>query len=482
MNTFKTKIDKNGRYDETAEVNELRALRMDYYAILTDACTEGGTDEDVIMRTATRCRQAGLPEEACVERTIVQDGLSLSADEVRKVFRAVYSCHSHRRAPATTEKERIARSVEAFFKRRYELRHNMLKNAEEFRPRDGVMHEWKSVTDRVLHRMTFEQMREGGHGWGIDLQTYLRSALVPTYNPLTDFLHGCGEYRGKVDHIGRLARRVPTDYADWEPLFHRWFLGMVAQWMNADKRFSNMLVPMLIGGQGTHKTTFCRMILPPTLREYFIDDIKLDNAEQVERMLTRMALVNIDEYNAKTEREQAKIKRILAEKDVQVRRMRSEHYELLQRKASFIATTNEARPLTDPTGSRRYLCCPVQGIIDTDTPINYRLLYAQAVSEIQQGERYYLTRDEEQRMETFNRQFAQLRKDDFVPTNYFEPMERSKNNLMTLTDVKRHLQSRLCVTDMPSPKELSRSLGRCFQTGAMDGRRGWYIRVKVKSE
>ena len=42
-----------------------------------------------------------------------------------------------------------------------------------------------------------------------------------------------------------------------------------------------------------------------------------------------MALVNIDEYNAKTSREQAKIKRILTERDVQVRRMRSERYVLL---------------------------------------------------------------------------------------------------------------------------------------------------------
>ena len=44
--------------------------------------------------------------------------------------------------------------------------------------------------------------------------------------------------------------------------------------------------------------------------------------------------------------------------------MRSDQYVLLQRNASFIATTNTSRPLTDPTGSRRYLCCPVKGIIE----------------------------------------------------------------------------------------------------------------------
>ena len=89
------------------------------------------------------------------------------------------------------------------------------------------------------------------------------------------------------------------------------------------------------------------------LREYYIDDIKLDNAEQVERMLSRMLLVNIDEYNAKTEREQAKIKRVLTERDVQTRKMRSDQYVMLPRMASFVATTNDFQPLYDPTGSRR---------------------------------------------------------------------------------------------------------------------------------
>jgi len=476
MKNVKTKICKNGRPDETAEVLQLRALRTDYYTILADAMIEGGSSEDIVMHTAVRCRRADLPEEPCVERTASLDCLDITEAEVRKIFHAAYAHAVGRPQSAMNQKERIARSIADFFSRRYELRYNMMKGIEEFRPHDGVMHEWRQVTDRDLNRMTFEQMEEGGHGWGIDVQLYLHSTKVQTYDPVVDFLRGCGSYRSTVDHIGLLARRVPTDYRDWEPLFHRWFLAMVAQWMGVDKRFSNMLVPMLIGGQGTHKTTFCRMLLPPVLREYFIDDIKMDNAEQVERVLTRMALVNIDEYNAKTEREQAKIKRILAEKDVQVRRMRSDQYTLLQRRASFIATTNAPRPLTDPTGSRRYLCCPVKGIIDTDKPPHYRLLYAQAVHEIRQGEPYYLTREEERRMEAFNSQFMRQHKAELVLTELFEPVERHKDNLMTRTQVDQYLRQRLGAADMPKFREVTEALAAHFQQGAVDGRRGWYMR------
>ena len=476
--TKKTTFNRKGLINETSRVKELRNLRISYYSCLANALRETADDEQIVCLTARACRQALLPEEPCVQRTIDQERITLSADEIRKIFRAAYTDKALKPRSVLNQKERIARGISDFFRRRYELRYNVVKKIEEWRPRDGVYREWQQLTDRDLNRMTFEQMNEGGDGWGIDLQLYLHSTMVPQYNPLTEFLDGCGRWYGHKDHIAELAHRIPTDYEDWEPLFHCWFLAMVAQWLGIDSRFSNMLVPMLIGGQGMHKTTFCRMLLPPVLRDYFIDDIKMDNAEQVERVLARMALVNIDEYNAKTEREQAKIKRILAEKDVQVRKMRSDQYIRSQRTASFIATTNSPTPLTDPTGSRRYICCPVNGIIDTEPTVNYRQLYAQAAYEIKHGARYYPTREEEQRMELHNRQFQMMKKADLVLTDYFEPMERSKENLMMFTEVEKALRECISAAQMPTISELSTALTHHFQTGAVGGNRGWYMRKK----
>ena len=213
-------------------------------------------------------------------------------------------------------------------------------------------------------------------------------------------------------------------------LFHRWMLTMVAQWMNLSRDYGNAVVPMLIGGQGTRKSTFCKLLLPPELRCYYIDDIKLDNAEQVERMLTRMLLLNIDEYNAKTDREQAKIKRVLTEKDVQSRKMRSDQYEQHPRMASFIATTNELEPLADPTGSRRYLCCEVLGLIDTDTPVDYRQLYAQTVSELRQGALWHFSKDEEAEIERHNQKYRRQSSPETVLSAFFEPAERHKDNFI----------------------------------------------------
>lgn len=74
MKNEKTKICKNGRPDETAEVLQLRALRTDYYTILADTMMEGGSSEDIVARTAARCRRTSGQQRRRVRRCRHQDG------------------------------------------------------------------------------------------------------------------------------------------------------------------------------------------------------------------------------------------------------------------------------------------------------------------------------------------------------------------------------------------------------------------------
>ena len=427
-----------------------------------------------------------------------------------------------RRSSTVHDKQQIAEGVKKFMDEHYELRFNVMKQAEEFRPRisekaaafiqnpagfeqkvagfeqkaagfeqkaagfESPMpwdhSDWRQLTDRELRRIAFEQMREVGVAWPVDVELYVRSSVVPDYNPVSDFLSHCTPWDGVTDHISALARRVPTAFAQWPQYFHRWLLGMVAQWQQRSRDYGNALVPLLIGGQGTHKSTFCKLLLPPTLREYYVDDINLDSAEQVERMLGRMLLVNIDEYNAKTLREQAKIKRVLTERDVQTRKMRSDQYLMLPRMASFIATTNEREPLTDPTGSRRYLCCEVTGIIDTDAPVDYGAVYGQALAELDAGVPSYLSRDEEAALERHNQQYRQPTTAEELLTAWFEPAPRKKAYFMPATAILEELRQHVKASDMPSLKQLTITLRQCrYPHGAVNGLRGWYARKKTGS-
>ena len=394
---------------------------------------------------------------------------------------------------------------EQFLRDHYDLRYNTMKKTTEFRPRqsesaaaphssrggvrggvsplppgEASVEEapWQPITERDLNALTVGQLLAGGQSWSYGMKLCIDSSRVDSFDPVNDYLGHLPRWDGH-DHIAELAARVPTQYEGWPMLFRRWLLAMVAQARGMSQDHGNSLVPMLIGAQGTGKSTFCKMLLPRQLRQYYMDDIKMDNAEQVERVLGRMWLVNIDEYDSKTQREQSKIKRLLTERDVQVRRPRSDQYTLVRRVCSFIATTNDRRPLCDPTGSRRYLCVELTGAIDTATPIDHGQLFAQALHALAQGEPFFLTREEEAQMEAHNRRYCRQTVLLDAVQAVLQPAPTSADTLMTTTDIEELLAAGgLRPQDMPSPRQLTAALRAAgLRRGAQQGRHGWYAKA-----
>ena len=476
--------DDDGMVDYPAEAEQQRRMKMELQTCLQKALSVNDDDMDHCLQLlADYCAAAQLPEEGCVRRVSWMSRFRQQGDDlIRKTFRAAYQKpHEGRPLSQMNEKERIMRSIEDFLKRRYQLRYNVVKQMVEFRHNDLRFREWQPLDDRQLRSIVVEEMKEGGESWMNDIRTYIQSAHVPDYNPILEFLHSVGEWDRKHDYIEDFARRLPTDYDRWPHYFHRWFLAMVAQALNLSRDFGNSVVPMLIGGQGIKKSTFCRNILPPALREYYMDDIKMQNAEQVERVLGRMWLVCIDEYNAKTEREQAKIKRLLTEKDVQIRKMRSDQYTMTPRLCSFIATTNDTTPLPSGDGSRRYLCVEVKGQVDMSSPIPYRQMFAQAMSELRERDCiYWFTSEDEREIQAHNANFQQHSSLQQVLEDFFEPApEHSRQYFWPVLRIQQDLSKRLKTKDIPSLRELGVTLKRIgWPHGGINGRIGYYLKMR----
>ena len=407
---------------------------------------------------------------------------TLGIDLIRKTFRNSYK-KDYKGKPVSqmNEKERIMRSIEEFLLRRYEMRYNTVKQVTEFRTNDLRFKPWEPLTDRELKSIVVEEMKEGGESWMSDVRTYIESAHIPEHNPIHEFLAGCGDWDRKHDYIEDFARRLPTDYAHWPKYFHRWFLAMVAQALNINRDFGNSMVPMLIGDQGFKKSNFCKNILPQSMREYYMDDIKMDNAEQVERVLSRMWLVCIDEYNAKTSREQAKIKRILTEKDVQVRKMRSDQYTMKPRLCSFIATTNDPMPLPSGDGSRRYLCVEVKGQVDMSGRIPYKQMFAQAVTELHNPDCiYWFTSEDEHEIQQHNSQYQDTSSLEQVLQNFFQPSKiHKKECFWQVHNIQEELSKHLKASDVPNLRVLGETIKKLkWPRGGIDGLKGYYLRLK----
>lgn len=80
------------------------------------------------------------------------------------------------------------------------------------------------------------------------------------------------------------------------------------------------------------------------------------------------------------------------------------NFRNLPRVASFIGTSNRFDLLTDPTGSRRFICIEVEQIIDCNG-IDHDQIFAQLKAELLAGTPYWFTKEEEQKLQRHNTAF-----------------------------------------------------------------------------
>jgi predicted P-loop ATPase len=191
-------------------------------------------------------------------------------------------------------------------------------------------------------------------------------------------------------------------------MFRLWLRSMVAMWRGKNQLSGNALVPLLIGPQGCGKSSFCRILLPPELRDYYNESINFKNEADLNLGLSSFALLNLDEFDRVTKRQQVVLKYLVSTAEVKYRPPYGKAYQSRRRYASFVATTNEAHPLVDNSGSRRFVCVNINGTIDFKTPINYQQLYAQLNHDITKGEPYWPTEEEEQQLIEHNRNFLTI--------------------------------------------------------------------------
>ena len=117
--------------------------------------------------------------------------------------------------------------------------------------------------------------------------------------------------------------------------------------------------------------------------------------------------------------------------------------EELPRRASFIATSNMQNVLSDPSGSRRFICVDFNRPIDVATPIDYTQLYAQALSEIESGRRWYFDKLETELLTMSNDRFQRtMAAEDFFKEYFRIGKENGRGEYMTTVAIFQHLRQK----------------------------------------
>ena len=395
------------------------------------------------VKLAENCFKSGIPEEDAIRFTLFQWELKKYEVMIRTTFRNGYTLgKKFGKKPCITSSMTLAVQLDDFMKRRYQLRRNTIKGIVEYREMKSFHFDFHPLTKVAMNGMTLNAITEGISAWDADIKRYVESDRVYVYNPIEEYLSSLPAWDRK-DRIRMLANQIKCNNPRWADLFHTWFLSMVAHWQQKDKEHANSTLPLLVGNQGCGKSTFCMNLLPPELREYYTDSIDFSKRRDVELALNRFALINMDEFDSISPSYQGFMKHVIQKAVVQTRRPHGTATEQLRRYATFIATSNNFDLLTDPTGSRRFICIEIEGIIDYHQPIDYKQLYAQAVQEVQQNTRYWFTPEEEAYITTSNQRFQYtMPEEDAVYTYFRSPINGEKFEELTCTELLERVGQR----------------------------------------
>ena len=303
--------------------------------------------------------------------------------------------------PMTMGANPTLEDLQIFLNENFDFRYNVLTDMPECKPKNT--NTYRMIDKRMMNSLSYKAMMQGIDCKDADVKRFLFSDQIATHHPFQDYMASLPEWDG-TDRVTMLGARVSGN-GMWLNGFHRWMLGMVAQWLGYPARCANALAPILISAeQGMCKSTFCSILLPEELRGYYTDKFAITSTSGCEQKISTFGLINMDEFDQYTERMMTLLKNLMQMKKVNYRKCFKAYYSDLPRIASFIGTSNEKSLLTDETGSRRFLCIEVEKPIDC-SPIDYPQLYAQLKFELESGKRYWLSKEEEEEIQLHNRAF-----------------------------------------------------------------------------
>ena len=350
--------------------------------------------------------------------------------------------------------------IEQFLLKHYRFRRNILNGKVEFATlpeavdtADGLSSgfneaelAFRPLTQEALNSIVIRAKKENIMEKGspkTEITEYVQSEEVPVFNPILAFLNALPQWDGQ-NHVAHLLSRLPGINSEQQNFLSIWLRSAVAHWLQMDMLHGNECVPTFIGSQGCGKTTFVRRLLPPHLRQYYLDHLNLSNKFDKEMALSNNLIVNLDELDAIRPSQHAALKQTLSKSKVNGRPIFGRTQEDRLRFASFVATTNNPHPLTDATGSRRYICLTIpQGMfIDNTGDIDYDQLYAQVLHELNVVKApYWFNNMEVARIQEINLGYME-QKDiaEIVKACFRKPMEGETPRAMNSTQLLQVIQ------------------------------------------
>ena len=385
------------------------------------------------------------------------------------------------RKPNWKEYMATVEDIQNFIMDRLMLRHNVITRRVEYRLPSSYEHEgtdWQPITDRVVNSL-WSELSLTKVVRAQDIYRVLESDFVPEFNPFTFYLEHLPPWNGE-DYILAMSVSVSVKGDVEEQMLFaeylkKWLVGMVAGWI--DPAVVNNVILVLIGEQGSYKTTWFNYILPPELRPYFYTKTNAGKMGRDDLLtLAQYGLVCCEELDTMRPSELNQLKAAVTMPSIDERAAYAHFHEHRKHIASFCGTGNNMQFLSDPTGNRRWLPFEVESIDSPrDHPFEYEGIYSQAYALYKQGFQFWFSKAEIDRLAKHNRQFETPRLEAELVQLYFrKPAGAEPGVFMSVARAMQVVSAN--ISQKLSPVYLGRALSeQGFRRVKYNGVRGYIV-------
>ena len=242
-----------------------------------------------------------------------------------------------------------------------------------------------------------------------------------------------------TDYIRELAETVRVKGGEQEQeLFcqylRKWLVAMVAAWV--DETVVNNVILVLIGEQGSYKTTWFNCLLPPEPKQYSYTKTNSNRMTKDDLLtLAQYGLVCCEELDTMSARDLNQLKAAITMPSIDERAAYAHYHEHRKHIASFCGTGNNVQILSDQTGNRRWLPFEIEQIRNPrEHPFNYEGIYSQAYRLYREGFQFWFDQDEIKRLSRHNEHYETAKQERELVDVYFrKPRELDGGEFMPVS-------------------------------------------------
>jgi len=212
-----------------------------------------------------------------------------------------------------------------------------------------------------------------------------------------------------------------------------------------DNYFNKQAFVLVSIKQNSGKSTFCRFLCPPTLKDYIAESIATDKDSMI--AITENFLINLDELSQADKAEINAFKSLFSKEKVKARLTYDKRPTVHSRRASFIGSTDRWEFLTDENGSVRWLCFEIDSINwDYMHQVDIDKVWAQAYHLLTKtGYEYDLTSEEINENDWINKRYQVSSPERDLLMKYFQLSDEDHGEFKTATDMLEYISARTMI-------------------------------------